>query len=324
MWPDVYAALTAAFAAYFGQRDASMPFRDALVVIDQILGTAATAPARNGLGRGKAPFARMYWLCLGLNRVALGIGGSFHFLHGRLGGLQLTFVLFAGHHAVEQAIFSLGYFAFGVLDFMQERRLGRWTSDNWKERPRNTATRAHVRFHSTNEAYKALLHEIQNAEGEIAKAEDRLLDRMVAGEEYERQLKAAEAAGVKVVETASNAERHAIQARDTSGAKGACRGRGRTRRSRRGCGPRIWSITTSASRNGMEASRWPKSREGCGQCGVHIRPHMIQQLAARWKWRILSTVRTCTADSFIPITHPRSHRAPAASPTAEPPDGSNL
>src|SRR5205807_6006409 len=46
----------------------------------------------------------------------------------------------------------------------------------------------------TNEAYKALQHEIANAEAEIAKAEDRLLERMVAGEEYERQVKADERA----------------------------------------------------------------------------------------------------------------------------------
>src|SRR6202162_6246085 len=44
----------------------------------------------------------------------------------------------------------------------------------------------------TNEAYKALQHETQNAEDEISKAEDRLLEQMVAGEEYDRKIKAAE------------------------------------------------------------------------------------------------------------------------------------
>src|SRR5260370_20306631 len=52
---------------------------------------------------------------------------------------------------------------------------------------------------------------MQNAEDEWAKGEDRLLDRMVAGEEYERQLKAAEVA-VKQVEAAVNVERQTVQA----------------------------------------------------------------------------------------------------------------
>ena len=42
----------------------------------------------------------------------------------------------------------------------------------------------------TNEAYKALQHEVEMAEAEIAKAEDRLLEQMVNGEEYDRRIKA--------------------------------------------------------------------------------------------------------------------------------------
>ncbi len=48
------------------------------------------------------------------------------------------------------------------------------------------------RTNPSNEAYKALQHEVQMAEEEIAKAEDRLLEQMVASEEYDRRIKAAE------------------------------------------------------------------------------------------------------------------------------------
>ena len=44
----------------------------------------------------------------------------------------------------------------------------------------------------TNEAYRALQHEIANAEAEITKAEDRELEIMMAGEELERANKAVE------------------------------------------------------------------------------------------------------------------------------------
>ena len=92
---------------------------------------------------------------------------------------------------------------------LKDRKTFEMDVEQWKERAkkyRNQSSEV-----KTNEAYKALLHEIANAEDEVAKAEDRLLDRMVAGEEYERQVKAAEAA-VKDIEATANVERHAIQA----------------------------------------------------------------------------------------------------------------
>src|SRR5712664_4877540 len=45
----------------------------------------------------------------------------------------------------------------------------------------------------TNEAYKALQHEIATAEGEASKAEDRVLEQMMAIEEAERRVKRLEA-----------------------------------------------------------------------------------------------------------------------------------
>src|SRR5260370_19059484 len=63
----------------------------------------------------------------------------------------------------------------------------------------------------TNEAYKPLQHEIANAEAEVAKAEDRQLEVMMAGEESERRVKIAEAR-LKEAEQAVAAERKEIQA----------------------------------------------------------------------------------------------------------------
>ena len=84
-----------------------------------------------------------------------------------------------------------------------------WIVEQWKDRAKKY--RGQSSEVKSNEAYKALLHEIANAEEEAAKAEDRLLDRMVAGEQYDRQLKAAEAA-VKEVESVADRDRRAIQA----------------------------------------------------------------------------------------------------------------
>src|ERR1700688_5071451 len=84
---------------------------------------------------------------------------------------------------------------------LKERKTYEMDVEQWKERAKKY--RGQSGEVKSNEAYRALLQEIANAEDEIGKAEDRLLDRMVAGEEYERQVKAAKAA-VKDIEAVAN------------------------------------------------------------------------------------------------------------------------
>src|ERR1700692_1924428 len=92
---------------------------------------------------------------------------------------------------------------------LKDRKTYEMDVEQWKERAKKYRNQSgEVK---TNEAYKALQHEIQNAEDEASKAEDRLLDRMVSGEEYDRQVKAAEAK-LKEIEATASKERHAIQA----------------------------------------------------------------------------------------------------------------
>jgi chromosome segregation ATPase len=96
-----------------------------------------------------------------------------------------------------------------LLTGQKERKTYEMDVEQWKERAKKYRNQSgEVK---TNEAYRALLHEIENAEREVASAEDRLLERMVSGEEYDRQVKAAEAS-VKEIEAAANKDRQAIQA----------------------------------------------------------------------------------------------------------------
>jgi uncharacterized protein len=62
----------------------------------------------------------------------------------------------------------------------------------------------------TNEAYKALQHEIANAEAEASKAEDLVLEQMMALEELERRVKHTEA-DLREFETAISAEKKQMQ-----------------------------------------------------------------------------------------------------------------
>jgi predicted nucleic acid-binding Zn-ribbon protein len=92
---------------------------------------------------------------------------------------------------------------------LRERKKFELDVEQWKERARKYRDQSGAV--KTNEAYKALLHEIANAEAEVAKAEDRLLEQLMAAEEFDRRLKAAEAAS-KDAEKVVQAERKQIDA----------------------------------------------------------------------------------------------------------------
>jgi uncharacterized protein len=158
---------------------------------------------------------------------------------------------------------------------LKDRKTYEMDVEQWKERAKKYRNQSgEVK---TNEAYKALQHEIQNAENEVAKAEDRLLDRMVAGEEYERQLKAAEVA-VKQVEAAANVERHTIQAEFNAAQKELTAAEA-VRAGAVAAVPEelVDHYERIAKRHGGISLAEIRG-EGCGQCGVHIRPHVIQKL----------------------------------------------
>ena len=68
-----------------------------------------------------------------------------------------------------------------------ELDVAQWREKAQKFRSQSSAVK-------TNEAYKALQHEIANADGETAKAEDTQLEQMMAVEDAEKKVKAADGA----------------------------------------------------------------------------------------------------------------------------------
>ncbi|PYU23988.1 MAG: hypothetical protein DMG30_09635 [Acidobacteria bacterium] len=158
---------------------------------------------------------------------------------------------------------------------LKDRKKYEMDVDSWKEKARKYRDQSFEV--KTNEAYKALQHEIQHAETQVAQAEDRLLERMVAGEEYERQVKAAERS-VIVVESEAQAERQQIQAEQASlqqeqQAKEA---------ERREIAPEISEELrdtyerVASRRHGIGLAE--VRDEACSLCGVRIRPHVFQEL----------------------------------------------
>ncbi len=97
----------------------------------------------------------------------------------------------------------------GLLTSQKERKKFELDVQQWKDRAKKYRDQSGAV--KTNEAYKALQHEIANAEAEVAKAEDAQLNVMMAGEEAERRVKHAEA-NLKEDETAVAKERKEIEA----------------------------------------------------------------------------------------------------------------
>ncbi len=161
------------------------------------------------------------------------------------------------------------------VETIRERKKYELDVEQWKERVRKYKDQtAQVK---TNEAYKALQHEVQTAEGEIAKAEDRLLEQMVAAEEYDRRVKTSEKL-LKEVEDVARGQRAKIESDKTTLEKELAE--------------------LSAQRAGVVANvpedlldhyeRIARKHNGvvlaevrgekCGACGMRIRPHVFQEM----------------------------------------------
>jgi predicted nucleic acid-binding Zn-ribbon protein len=195
---------------------------------------------------------------------------------------------------------------------LKDRKTYEMDVEQWKERAKKYRNQsAEVK---TNEAYKALQNEIQNAEDEVAKAEDRLLDRMVAGEEYERQLKAAEVS-VKQVEASANVDRHTIQAEYNAAQKELTAAEAVRARAVAAVPEDLVDHYERIAKRHGGISLAEIRGEGCGQCGVHIRPHVIQKLQ-RPENEEFFHCETCTRILYYAAPTPAQAPAPAAASTA--------
>src|SRR5260370_5021445 len=199
---------------------------------------------------------------------------------------------------------------------LKDRKTFEMDVEQWKERAKKYRNQsAEVK---TNEAYKALQHERQNHEDEVAKAEDRLIDRMVAGEEYERQLRAAEVT-VKQVEASANVERHTIQAEYNAAQKELTAAEAVRAKAVAAVPEDLVDHYERIAKRHGGISLAEIRGEGCGQCGVHIRPHLIQKLQ-RPENEEFFHCETCTRILYYADhTAPQNPAPPPPSPPRTPP-----
>ena len=194
---------------------------------------------------------------------------------------------------------------------LKDRKKYELDVEQWKER---VAKYKDQMFQvKTNEAYKALQHEVQMAEDQIGQAEDRLLEQMVSSEEYDAKVKASEKVR-KEVELAVGTERFEIDSEKALAQKD------------------LNELTASRARLVAELpedlldhyERIAKKHDGialaevrgekCTACGMRVRPHVFQEMS-RPESEEMFHCETCTRILYyIEPTAPAAEASSAASP----------
>jgi predicted nucleic acid-binding Zn-ribbon protein len=147
----------------------------------------------------------------------------------------------------------------------------------WKERARKYRDQSGAV--KTNEAYKALQHEIANAEAEIAKAEDRQLEVMMTGEEAERRVRNAEA-NLREAEQAVNAERKQIQSLNTQKKKDLNELLAERQRKVAPVPQDMRDLYERIAKR-HNGTALAEARDGqCRGCGMRVLPHILQLLGS--------------------------------------------
>jgi uncharacterized protein len=156
-----------------------------------------------------------------------------------------------------------------------ERKKFELDVNQWRDRARKYRDQsASVK---TNEAYKALQHEIAHAESEASAAEDRQLEQMMAVEETEREIKAAEGA-LKEAEVSLAAERKQIESQGAA-KKSELDADLAEREQISGQIPEeILAIYTRIAKRHHGIALAEAATEQCRGCGMRLLPHTFQEI----------------------------------------------
>lgn len=168
----------------------------------------------------------------------------------------------------------------------------------------------------TNEAYKALQHEVQMAETEIAKAEDRLLEQMVSGEVYDQRIQASEK-NLKEVEEAMRRERTRIDGEKSVADRDLAVIEAERARVVAEIPEDLLDHYERIARKHNGVSLAEVRNEKCGACGMIVRPHVFQEMR-----RAVSTdmihCETCTRILYLPEPAAADAGAASAASASEP------
>jgi predicted nucleic acid-binding Zn-ribbon protein len=156
-----------------------------------------------------------------------------------------------------------------------ERKKFELDVNQWRERARKYRDQsASVK---TNEAYKALQHEIAHAEAEASAAEDRQLEQMMAVEETEREIKSAEAK-LKEAEGSLAAERKNIEAQGAAKKSELDSDLAQREKVALQIPDELMEKYARVAKRHHGVALAEAANEQCRGCGMRILPHMYQEI----------------------------------------------
>ena len=161
------------------------------------------------------------------------------------------------------------------LATLKDRKKYELDVEQWKEKVRKYKDQTSQI--KTNEAYKALQHEVQMAEEEIAKAEDRLLEQMVASEEYDRRIKASEKA-LKEVEEFVCGERGKVETEKAAADHEFAELNAERERLAAEIPEDMRDHYERIAKKHNGVSLAEVRDEKCTACGMRVRPHVFQEM----------------------------------------------
>ena len=156
-----------------------------------------------------------------------------------------------------------------------QRKKFEFEAQEWKDRARKYRDQSGAV--KTNEAYRALQHEIANAEAEVAKAEDRQLEVMVSAEDAERRVKNAESRQ-KEAEQAAAAERKAIEAQSAEEKKKLDAANAEREKIIAPVPEELRELYSRIAKRHHGTAMALVRDDQCRSCGMRVLPHIIQEL----------------------------------------------
>jgi len=204
------------------------------------------------------------------------------------------------------------------LATVKDRKKYELDVESWKEKVRKYKDQTSQI--KTNEAYRALQHEVQMAEEEIAKAEDRLLEQMVSGEEYDRRIKASEKA-LKEIEETSRSERSKIEGAKAAAEKDLAALEAERAQVVAGVSEDMLDHYNRIARKHGSVALAEVRDEKCTACGMRVRPHVFQEMRRPASEQIFHC-ETCTRILYYVEPPPAppveaSQASAAGSPSSE-------
>jgi uncharacterized protein len=195
------------------------------------------------------------------------------------------------------------------LATIKDRKKYELDVEQWKEKVRKYKDQTSQI--KTNEAYKALQHEVQMAEAEILKAEDRLLEQMVASEEYDRRIRASEKA-LREVEEITRSERTKVETENVATEKEFAELNAERERLAAEIPEDMRDHYERIAKKHNGVSLAEVRDEKCTACGMRVRPHVFQEMR-RANSQQMFHCETCTR--ILYYVEPAA--APAAASTTQ-------